>query len=136
MSKGEIVESGTHNELLEVDGAYAALVTAQQLKEEETGEVDPEETSPAEVRNLEAAEAKDREPLKRMGTGRSEASQVLEDRQKQEAEAGKPKQHGIAYLLYRMIYEIKETKWYYIIGSLLSVLLGMVVRISPFDFNM
>ena len=50
MNDGVIVEQGTHNELIELNGAYSALVTAQALREKEHGinEVEEEPVVTAE----------------------------------------------------------------------------------------
>lgn len=134
MGKGEILEIGTHNELLEKDGAYAALVSAQKLKEEEAGEdapADDEASRAREAEEAEAAELKARGTLKRTGTGRSETSQILDERQRAAEVAGKTKERGVSYLLYRMIAEIwPQTKWYYMLGAATSVLLGCVYPVS------
>ena len=100
---GEVLEHGTHNELLQdEDGPYAQLVSAQKLKGRK---VDADDNvgglmSKGEVH----AAMQDEEPmdLKRVGTRRSIASEILE--KQREAGFGKfgDKEHNMIYLFRRM----------------------------------
>ena len=122
MSQGQIVEQGNHNSLsTKKGGAYAALVQAQALREQEEGQENANSVDEQEVA-LTNKEAKEIGILKRALTGRSEASVVLDQRRADDAAAEKKRSgHSIVYLLYRMIGEIWETKWYYIIGTIASI---------------
>lgn len=127
MSGGKIIERGTHNELLvKPDGMYAGLVEAQTLKQREYNEDDVQEKTSRQIDDLndrEAKDAKEMGQLKRTGTGRSETSRVLAERGDTENETRK-KEHGILYLLYRLISSVWELKWYYYIGTAMSILVG------------
>lgn len=128
MSKGVILETGTHDQLLsDPDGAYSALVQAQKLKEETEGEDGGTAEAEDEEALLqrEAEDARQMATIKRTGTGRSEVSEIL-DRKHAEEEGKKPKEHGVMYLLIRLVKEIPDAKWYYIIGTIWSIVLGMV----------
>lgn len=128
MSKGVILETGTHDQLLaDSNGAYSALVQAQKLKEETEGEDGgtAEEEDVEALRQQEAEEARQMATIKRTGTGRSDVSDIL-NRKQAEEEAKKPKEHGVMYLLIRLVKEIPDAKWYYVIGSLWSIVLGMI----------
>lgn len=128
MSKGVILETGTHDQLLaDENGAYSALVRAQALKEEVEGEDGghADEEDEQALLAQEAEEARHMAFIKRTGTGRSEASEIL-DRQHAEEDAKKPKEHGVMYLLIRLVKEIPDAKWYYFIGTIWSIVLGMV----------
>lgn len=128
MSKGIILETGTHDQLLSnPDGAYTGLVRAQALKDEVEGE-DGGTTAEDDAEALaqqEAEEARNMATIKRTGTGRSEASEIL-DKKHAEEDGKKPKEHGVMYLLLRLVKEIPDAKWYYVIGTIWSIVLGMV----------
>lgn len=136
VSKGQILERGTHEELLQIEnGSYAALVRAQKLKEQEDAQAKQEEGIDADTEEspeeLIEKEAKEMATLQRTGTGRSEVSEILEERKRvEEEEAQKKRPRGVIYLLYRLIYGIWETKWYYIIGTFWSIVVGMVYPVS------
>lgn len=49
MKQGEIVEQGTHNQLLDVDGVYAELVRKQQIDTENEDELDEDELMKREM---------------------------------------------------------------------------------------
>lgn len=126
MSKGIILETGTHDQLLaNPEGAYAALVRAQALKEEVEGEdggTATEDDADA-LAQREAEEARQMATIKRTGTGRSEVSEILD--KKADAEDGhKHKEHGVMYLLIRLVKEIPDAKWYYVVGAVWSIVLG------------
>jgi ATP-binding cassette subfamily B (MDR/TAP) protein 1 len=51
LEKGVVVESGTHNELLSLNGQYSALVKAQELKSRQPGEENGETKSEEKTSN-------------------------------------------------------------------------------------
>jgi ATP-binding cassette subfamily B (MDR/TAP) protein 1 len=126
MSKGIILETGTHDQLLaDSDGAYSALVRAQALKEEvedENGGTATEDDAEALARQ-EAEDARQMATIKRTGTGRSEVSEIL-DKKTGAEEGHKQKEHGVMYLLLRLVKEIPDAKWYYVVGAIWSIVLG------------
>lgn len=86
MGDGLVVEQGTHNELLQADGAYARLVQAQKLREQRPILADDDSaTSVDEPEDMEKL-AREEVPLGRKNTGHSLASDILE--QKRQAAAG------------------------------------------------
>ena len=133
MSAGRIIESGTHNDLLSnPEGAYAALVKAQTLKEQdEAAEASEDRTEGDTDGSLERQEAREtreaekRGTLKRSGTGRSEASAILEEqKQAREEEEKNRKEPGLVRLLYRLIASIWEVKLHYYLGTIASIVSG------------
>lgn len=140
MNKGVILEIGTHDELLKrEDSAYGALVRAQALKEEQEEEAgDIKDTTEEEEQALlarEAQEAREMTNIKRTGTGRSEVSDILERKRDELEHSKKPKEHGVVYLLVRLIKEIADAKWYYFFGTIFSVILGMIYPIFAIVFG-
>lgn len=99
MGGGEVLEMGTHNDLLESGGAYATLVTAQQLAaavdkksgEEDEGahqdhDADPQGMSSADARDFAANE---KPALERSTTGKSSlSSQILKSKTTGSSTAG------------------------------------------------
>ena len=86
MGDGLVVEQGTHNELLQADGAYARLVQAQKLREQRPILADDDSaTSVDEPEDMQKL-AREEVPLGRKNTGHSLASDILE--QKRQAATG------------------------------------------------
>ena len=78
MGEGLVLENGSHRELLGANGAYAALVQAQELREaKETAEDQRVDGEGAE--DLEKA-IHEEVPLGRKNTGRSLASELIEQK--------------------------------------------------------
>lgn len=138
MSKGIILETGTHDQLLaNPDSAYSALVRAQALKEETEGEdggTAAEEDAEA-LAQQEAEDARNMATIKRTGTGRSEVSEILDKKHTEEG-AHKKKEHGVVYLLIRLVKEIPDAKWYYFFGTIWSMVLGMVYPVFAIVYVM
>ncbi|GAA6062061.1 hypothetical protein JCM10212_003559 [Sporobolomyces blumeae] len=125
LTAGRILESamttseGTAHEILlnNPDGAYTKLVHAQKLKEQkeeqaiDSASIDsenekerapvPGDLSRNELDRMAANEKPQFEGLNRTGTGRSQASEVIEQRQR-DLEANKPRKLGFIYLLARL----------------------------------
>jgi ATP-binding cassette subfamily B (MDR/TAP) protein 1 len=119
MSKGEIVEQGTHNELIDLKGAYSRLVTIQQLTV--SGEDSPEGT---EVELVDEKSFKDDSEEKEELARRTTTNQASVHIQ---AGAGKyndedMNQLGLLATIWRLISETPDLKWAY-----LAVLSGCVV---------
>lgn len=136
MAAGQILEQGRHEDLLDRQGAYAALVQAQELREQEEKKEKTRKQDHCEYDTTLDTEAKEiwSPGLKRTGTGQSEASQILA-RKARENNEDKPKQRGLFYLMYRLIAEIWQTKWYYIAGTTASIVVGMVFPIFAVVFG-
>ena len=82
MSRGRIVEQGTHDQLLEKKSAYYNLVEAQRIsaenEENNAEDVQDSESEKASVKPTSLSEKASREKLERMNTGKSVSSAVLE----------------------------------------------------------
>lgn len=116
MGEGLVLESGSHRELLGANGAYAALVQAQELREaKETAEdqrVDGEGAGDLEKAIHEEV------PLGRKNTGRSLASELIEQK-RIIAEASEAKvSYSLFYLFKRMGVIMKDHWSRYLIGSI------------------
>ncbi|THH03905.1 hypothetical protein EW145_g5914 [Phellinidium pouzarii] len=135
MGEGLVLEQGTHNELLSREGHYARLVQAQKLREakEEVddvdGEVDTAEGSEGAMAEKEshhnyAEEAQEEVPLGRRNTGRSLASELIEQKQKQKAAE---KKDLSLYYLFKRFGVIQGSVWKrYLIGGIFASLTGMI----------
>ncbi|KAI0953276.1 hypothetical protein AcW1_007535 [Taiwanofungus camphoratus] len=116
MGDGLVLEKGTHNELLQDEnGPYSRLVQAQRLREKRTADESDSDTiasdveeGGAEKEDFEKA-AKEEVPLSRSKSGRSVASEMLEQRQKERGEE-KQKKYGMLYLL-RRFFIINRANW-------------------------
>ena len=83
MSRGRIVEQGTHDELLEKQGAYYNLVDAQRISaenDEKNAEVTLDEPEEEMIQSSSPGKTFTNEKLERMATGKSISSAVLESR--------------------------------------------------------
>ncbi|KAL7417152.1 ste6-like protein [Mrakia frigida] len=136
MGGGEVLEMGTHNDLLESGGAYATLVTAQQLAaavdkksgEEDEGahqdhDADPQGMSSADARDFAANE---KPALERSTTGKSSlSSQILKSKTTGSSTAGN---EVIGYpTIAKRFWKINnDCRMYYIVGFITSALGGCV----------
>jgi ATP-binding cassette, subfamily B (MDR/TAP), member 1 len=112
MGDGELIERGTHTELLKANGAYARLVKAQTLREaEEVRSVDEDSISFNETGN-EKAEEKILAPedvyLERQKTSHSLASDVI--RQKQGARTAEGEKMSIGSVFARLV-KLGRDQW-------------------------
>ena len=116
MGEGLVLESGSHVELLGANGAYAALVRAQELREakETVGDQVGDDES---AQDLEKA-IHDEVPLGRKNTGRSLASELIEQK-RMIAETSEVKvNYSLFYLFKRMGVIMKDHWSKYLIGSI------------------
>lgn len=132
MGDGLVLESGTHNELLSNEnGAYARLVNAQKLREARERTVqggDDESTAHGSQEGKVAEEEEDVEkqaekeiPLGRSNTGRSLASEILEQRQKSQENQDRENKYSLVYLFKRMG-RINRDSWrFYICGGIAAI---------------
>ncbi|CZS83800.1 unnamed protein product [Fusarium graminearum] len=109
MSKGSIIEQGSHESLILQDGSYANLVTIQSLA------VDDESAHSVTEEEEEAVPEAEKEDLKMTKTVTQYETHVQE-----RLEAGKElgnydnhKQLGIFHVVYRLIVESPEVAWSY-----------------------
>lgn len=120
MGDGLVVEQGTHNELLQADGAYARLVQAQKLREQRPVLPDDDSaTSVDEHKDMEKL-AREEIPLGRKNTGRSLASDILE--QKRQAAAGEKEKRDLSLVtLFIRMGKLIRTQWKnYIFGAIFA----------------
>ncbi|GAA6048222.1 hypothetical protein JCM3770_006486, partial [Rhodotorula araucariae] len=144
LTAGHILESamtteeGTaHNNLLRnPDGAYSKLVAAQRIREEATPDGDaadehapvPGELTRAQIEEMARTEKPQFEQLKRAGTGRSLASEMLERRKHDIEEGGgnEPVHYRVPTLFKRM-YALNHESWRrYVFAFLAAVASGCV----------
>ncbi|RDB18091.1 Leptomycin B resistance protein pmd1 [Hypsizygus marmoreus] len=126
MGDGLVLESGSHNELLAKEGAYARLVQAQKLREgHDIIEADQGSESGDESEDMERT-AREEVPLGRKNTGRSLASEILEQKRKVSEEDKKVGDLGLVYLFKRMGMLNREGWRNYAIGSIFATMTGMV----------
>ncbi|TFK40835.1 P-loop containing nucleoside triphosphate hydrolase protein [Crucibulum laeve] len=129
MGDGLVLEHGSHNELLQADGAYARLVQAQRLRETRDqaavagGDSDSTAGS-SEQEDMEKA-AREEIPLGRKNTGHSLASEILEQKRQVQGEK-KEEDLGLITLFSRMGLLIRDQWKNYIIGSIFACMTGMV----------
>ena len=124
MSEGRIIEQGTHDGLLEKQGAYYSLVNAQRIsaenEEKKAMENSDDEEFDEKLDNLPPAEKiATKGKLERMATEKSISSQVLK---------GKETRHGSDYSLWTLIKVVgrfnKAEPWLMGIGLLFSIIAG------------
>ncbi|KAK0187916.1 P-loop containing nucleoside triphosphate hydrolase protein [Armillaria mellea] len=129
MGDGLVVEQGTHQELLHKEGgAYARLVQAQRLRESDEvtavtagDDEDDEDDAPKDMEKA----AREEVPLGRRNTGQSLASQILEQKKKEQKDAKEP-DHSMYYLFKRMG-KINRSQWRkYLLGTIFATMTGMV----------
>ncbi|ETI26259.1 hypothetical protein G647_03036 [Cladophialophora carrionii CBS 160.54] len=114
MSSGRIVEQGTHQELIDLDGRYTALVRAQDLG---TAHGEPSEMYPAEKQVLE--ESVDQPALHRIATA---ATSVGDDAEKQQKPVG-TLNYSLLRCILIMFYEQKPLYWCFFL-QVIACLIG------------
>ncbi|KAM0748317.1 P-loop containing nucleoside triphosphate hydrolase protein [Meredithblackwellia eburnea MCA 4105] len=153
MSSGHILESAMSSEsgtahatlLKNPDGAYSKLVVAQRFRErrdEDEKDSDSQSGDELPVGGLTREQAdeiaRNEKPalaLKRTGTGRSAASEALEQKRQRDLEAGQAKPHSFVYLLNRLVRMNTNSKLEYLIGVGAGILCGCVYPIFGIVFG-
>ena len=130
MSEGRIVEQGTHDDLLEREGAYHSLVNAQRIgdqnqrsaEEDEEADLVGDELSKiatSKSRQASAAPEDEKLALGRINTSKSISSQVLERKGSDQG-----KQYSLL-LLIRFIASFNRKEWHLMaLGLILSIISG------------
>lgn len=135
MGEGLVLESGTHSDLIEADGAYARLVQAQKLREgRETGGVDSDGVS--EDKHDIEKEAREEIPLGRKNTGHSLASEILEQKRKAmeaSGQNGEEEALGIFYLFRRMAPLVRDQWKNYLLGAMFACCTCVIFLCNPFS---
>ena len=118
---GIVLESGNHEELLAMNGAYSQLVHTQTLREgaEQAGLESAESTE--DVADMQET-AREEIPLGRRNTSQSLASEILVQKRKAAEGFGENSDgdYGLPYLFLRMAPLIRDQWKKYIIGSLFA----------------
>ena len=121
MGDGRVIEQGTHNDLLrDENGAYSRLVQAQKLREQREATNDSDSDTTASERDMEKA-AREEEPLGRKNTGRSLASEIIEQKRKARRDGKEGGDLGLPYLFIRMGKLNREGWWNYFFGSIFAI---------------
>ena len=115
MSHGKIVEQGTHRDLIELDGHYAALVRAQDL-----GGADKEQSEKLDNEKQALELFGDRPDLQRTSTA---ATSVHDDLEKQKKPVG-TLNYSLLRCIYIMFAEQKSLYWCFILQGLACLIGG------------
>lgn len=138
MSKGKIVEQGTHNELLKMEGAYYSLVTAQKITAIDDSDSETDTPEEDEVELIKKATRKslgetggaagfEADPddkniaarLNRQATSKSVSSVALQ--------GGKPEEKGAEYstwTLIKLIASFNKEEWHWMVFGLFFAILS------------
>jgi ATP-binding cassette subfamily B (MDR/TAP) protein 1 len=123
MGDGLVLESGTHNDLLQADGAYARLVQAQKLREVAKGSdgAGGDDTSDDEKMEEKMEKiAREEIPLGRKNTQQSLASEILEQKRKAAESSESKDDYSIFYLFKRMAPLIRDQWSNYFFGAVFA----------------
>ena len=138
MGEGLVLESGTHNDLIQADGAYARLVQSQKLREgrESSGVLETDNDSEDSGHSIEK-EIREEIPLgrKNTNTGHSLASDVLEQKQQAMGKNENEKDYELPYLFKRMFLIIRDRWKNYFFGALFACRTCFVFRVYPFSHH-
>jgi ATP-binding cassette, subfamily B (MDR/TAP), member 1 len=138
MGEGVVMESGTHNDLIQAGGAYARLVQSQKLRKGRQSR-DPLDAIDHASEDLEHSTEKvvDEEiPLGRKITGHSLASDILEKRrQAMGASDENEKDYDLPYLFKRMFLLVRDQWKKYLFGFLFACCTRSIFRLYSFFFT-
>jgi len=107
MGDGLVLESGTHDNLLEAGGAYARLVHSQKLREVAKGSDDAVSDDSSDDGEMEKV-AYEEIPLDRKSTLQSLASKILEQKRKAAESSESRDDFSIIYIFNRMLPLIRD----------------------------
>jgi len=117
MGDGMVLESGTHNDLLEADGAYARLVQAQKLRDVAKGSesaVSDDSSRDGEMEKV----AREEIPLGRKNTLPSLASEILGQKRKAAESSEATDDFSLIYLFKRIAPLIRDQWSNYFFGTI------------------
>lgn len=133
MKNGRIVEQGTHNSLLERDGAYAALVAAQRLHDdderspiEEKAAVETEaELDRIATKKSESSASESTDPAdKRIALGRTTSTKSVSSKVLAEKDQEREPKYSL-WILIKFIASFNKTEWpFLILGLLFNIIAG------------
>ena len=136
MGEGLVLESGTHHDLIQADGAYARLVQSQNLREKQKGIESSDalnsDNSIEESRHSIEKEIHENFFVGRKNTEHSLASKVLEQKQEAMGENEKEKDYDLPYLFKRM-FPIMRDQWKsYFLGTVFACGACFIFRVYSF----
>lgn len=117
MGDGLVLESGSHRDLLQAEGAYARLVQAQKLREGDEQSVIPVDSDGLSEEGRTEEAALENIPLGRKNTQHSQLSDTLEKRKKENASRNDEDDYSLPHLFKRMAPLIRDQWRNYLIGS-------------------
>ena len=109
MGDGLVLESGTHDDLLEADGAYTRLVQAQKLRDVAKGSKDAVSEDSSDDGEVEKV-AHEEIPLDRKNTLQSLASEILQ-RKRKEAESSESRDDFSLFYLFKRMVPLIRDQW-------------------------
>ena len=118
MGGGQVIEHGTHSDLLRKGGDYARLVQAQKLREMDNA------TQQERAEDLQEQLSREEIPLDRKCTTHSATSDILENRRaavEVTDNTKKEEDYSILYLFARFLPLVRNQWRNYFIGSLFAI---------------
>jgi ATP-binding cassette subfamily B (MDR/TAP) protein 1 len=109
MGDGLVLENGTHDDLLEADGAYTRLVQAQKLREVAKGSLDALSEDSSDDGEMEKV-AHEEIPLDRKNTLQSLGSEILQ-RKRKDAESSESRDDFSLIYLFKRIAPLIRDQW-------------------------
>ena len=120
MADGLVIESGTHDGLLEANGAYARLVQTQKLREGQEGSGKDSDNDSEDSGFDTEKDAAEEIPLGLKNTGRSLASEILEQRRQATQGQSETGDYGLFYLAKRMSVFVRDQWRNYFFGAVFA----------------
>jgi len=116
MGDGQVLETGTHEDLLQREGHYHRLVQTQKLRESVSTTFSLE-SEPSDAKH--EVSMQEDIPLARRNTGWSLASEILEQKRGQ-SQPSKSKDVGLFVLARRLMPFIRDKQLSYLFGTLFA----------------
>lgn len=116
LGEGLVLEQGSHDELLQANGAYAGLVQAQKLKAQDDSDIEDVTQTAAPEKQVANKEIS----ISRVDTGHSLASEIIKQKSKS-SEDSKTKDLSIFMLFVRMGRLCRKQWKNYVIGTIFSM---------------
>lgn len=139
MQEGDIVEAGTHNELLEKGGVYAGLVAAQELKKRggEVGEiVDAEAEEVAELKKVKQATTEDSKAMDGVATGNGDKTYDDSPVDEHAKEGVKGKVQVKRPMNWKRLFSLNSPEWPLIVfGTVCASINGVIMPLFAIVFS-